>query len=207
VEGEQEAVVLGNPPGQSLAKLLLGRLDALMGEGGQPGRISLAGNHRLKHGPAALAKHVAEQAGDLDIGLLQRLVDALHVPRLVANQLLARAHQGAQLLGGNIGNKARPDQAVREELPQPCGIVHVALATRHILHVRRIGQHQGKIFIARQHLPDRLPVDAGRLHDDVSDAVLRQPIQQLQQTFRGRGKNLRVGGHLAFLRNANTGHN
>src|SRR3954452_9755209 len=45
------------------------------------------------------------------------------------------------------------------------GVAHVALAARHVLDVPRVGQHQLEVAVA-QDVPDRLPVDAGRLHGD-----------------------------------------
>ena len=55
----------------------------------------------------------------------------------------------------------------------------------HVLDLRRVGQDQHEPALG-QDVPDRLPVDAGRLHGDVGAAVLRQPLGQLEQA-RGRG--------------------
>src|SRR6266567_854239 len=43
---------------------------------GQAMRIAHAGDHRLDHAPAAHPRDVADHRGQLDVGLLQRLLDA-----------------------------------------------------------------------------------------------------------------------------------
>jgi hypothetical protein len=94
-----------------------------------------------------------------------------------AHQLLAGAQQVAHLLGRFVGHEAGPDQPMRHQIGQPCGVVDVGLASRHVLHVGRVGQHQLELAVG-QNVPDRLPVDAGRLHGDVRRAFRRQPIGQ-----------------------------
>ena len=53
MELEQEAVVSCQVAAQRFAKLLLRGSDPPIGQAGQDRRISLAGDHRLDHGPAA----------------------------------------------------------------------------------------------------------------------------------------------------------
>ena len=64
------------------------------------------------------------------------------------------------------GTKLAPDQAVRVTGRPASRIVHVALAPRHVLHVRRIGQHQLELAVV-QDVPHRLPVHPRRLHRHV----------------------------------------
>lgn len=107
----------------------------------------------------------------------------------LANQLLARPQQAAQLLRRLVRHEARPDQAMGLQVAQPVAVADVALAPRHILHVRRIRQHQLSLAVV-QHVPDRLPVNPGRLHHHVIDAVAIQPIRQRQQLTRRRLEGL-----------------
>jgi hypothetical protein len=54
-----------------------------------------------------------------------------------AYELIAwRAQQVAHLPGLRSQHKARPDQIVRQQFGQPCGIVNFGLASRDVLHVR-----------------------------------------------------------------------
>jgi len=55
MELEQEAVMSGQAAPQRLAKLLWRRLDPPVRQGGQDGRLGLAGDHRLDHRPTAEA--------------------------------------------------------------------------------------------------------------------------------------------------------
>jgi hypothetical protein len=49
-------------------------------------------------------------------GILQGLLDPLHMAAAFANELLTRAQQIAHLLGCRVGNEAAPDQAMRHQV-------------------------------------------------------------------------------------------
>ena len=98
----------------------------------------------------------------------------------LAHQLLAGAQQAALFLRRGIGDETAADQAMRQQIGQPSCVVHVGLAAGHVLDMRRIGQGQRKIAVAED-VPDRLPVDPGRLHHDVGAALGSQPLRQRQQ--------------------------
>lgn len=83
------------------------------------------------------------------------------------------------------GHEAAPDEAVGEKIGDPHRVVHVSLPPGDVPAVRRVGEDQ--VEAAFEHVPDRPPVNAGRLHGDVGDAVAGQPVRQLQQG-RGRGR-------------------
>jgi hypothetical protein len=68
-----------------------------------------------------------------------------------------------------IGHEACADQAMRQQVGEPTCIVDVSLAARDILDVGRIGQDQFEIAVAED-VPNRLPVDTGRFHDNVRAA-------------------------------------
>ena len=142
MKAQQEAVLLRHAAAKGFAQLLLRALHPPIGKTGQFGGVGFARNQRLDHGPAALAHHVGEHRIQFDVGVLQRLLHAQHVARLLANQLFARAQQGAHLLSLRIRHEARPDQAMCQQFAQPRRVIDVALAARHILHVRGVCQHQ-----------------------------------------------------------------
>jgi hypothetical protein len=112
---------------------------------------------------------------ELDVGVLECLLQALDMAAALPHQLLAGAQQVAHLLGLLIRHKAAADQAMRQQIGQPGGVIHVGLAPRHVLDVCGVRQHQGEIAVA-QDMPHRLPVDAGRLHRDVDTSLGREPF-------------------------------
>ena len=107
---QQEAVMFGQPPMQSIVEFLGRGLDAAMGQGRQLMRVAHAGDHGLDHPPAADAHDVADHRVESDVGLCQRLLDALHLPRLLTHHLLAGAHQRTQFLDLLLRHEARPDE-------------------------------------------------------------------------------------------------
>ena len=148
----------------------LGRgLDAALHETEQRVGVALAGDQGADDGAAGLTHNLGQHRAELQVGVLQRLLDALGVAGLLAHELLAGAQQGAHVLGRRLGHKARPHQAVCQEIGQPSrvghigvghiGVGHIGLAAGHVLHVCRVGQDQGNVAIGED-VPDRLPVDA-----------------------------------------------
>ena len=92
-----------------------------------------------------------------------------------------------------------------EEVGQPGRIVHVGLAARHGFDELSIGQDENPIRLA-QHGPDRLPIDARGLHDDVGDAITGQPGRQALQVRRGGGEGLDMSLDTPALGQAHAGH-
>jgi hypothetical protein len=68
---------------------------------------------------------------------------------------------------------------VWQPLRDPLAILHVGLAPRHVLEVRRIDQQTGEAIFER--VVNRFPVDAGALHRHVRDRVRFQPVAQREQ--------------------------
>ena len=60
---------------------------------GQLRRIGDPRDHRLYHPPSAEAENIADDRVELDVGFLQRLLNALDVAGLLAALLLAGAQQ------------------------------------------------------------------------------------------------------------------
>jgi hypothetical protein len=110
-----------------------------------------------------------------NVGVLERLLQALHVPDPLAHELLARARELSQLLDGLERDEAPPDEPMRQQLREPLGVLDVGLASRHVLDVLGVGQDQLEALL--HHVPHRLPVDPGRLHHDVRDLVEPEPIE------------------------------
>jgi hypothetical protein len=80
----------------------------------------------------------------------------------------------AHLLGRRLGHEAGADQAMGQQVRQPERVGDIGLAAGHVLHVRRIGQHQGEVTVG-QDVPDRLPINACRLDHQVRAALLGEP--------------------------------
>ena len=129
-----------------------------MGQSGQSSGLGFAvglqptgltrGDQRFDHPTAGQTDDVGDHRVELDVGVLQRLLQALDMAAALAHQLLAGAQQGAHFLGLLVRHKTAPDQAVRQKIGEPGGIVDVGLAPRHVLDMRRVRQHQREIAVA-----------------------------------------------------------
>ena len=125
--------------------------------------------------------------------VFERLLQALRVPRDLADQLLAGPRQVAQFLDRGRRHEAAPNQPVRQQVGDPGRVVPVALAARNVPDVLRVGEHQRERLFVFEDVPHRLPVHAGRLHRHVRAARLGQPGRQFEQTRR-RSRKLPVLG-------------
>ena len=123
---------------------------------------------------------------------------------LVTDQLLARAGEVAPRLLRHRGHEARANEAMGQQIRQPGGVIHVGLAPRHRLDVPGIGQHEFEAV--GKHGPDRLPVHAGGLHGDDSDARAGQPPGQALQLCGGGREGLDKAGRTAGLGDARARH-
>ena len=147
VQAQQEAVPHGDASLQGGAQRLRRCLDAALHQGEQLVRISLAVDQRVQDGTAALAHDLAQHRAELEVGVLERFLQPLHVAGLFAHQLLAGAQQRAQVLRRRFGHEARADQAVRQQVGQPQRVGNVGLAAGHILDVGGIGEDQRELAI------------------------------------------------------------
>jgi hypothetical protein len=68
---------------------------------------------------------------------------------------------------------------------------HIGLATRHVVHVRRV--QQPTLDLVLQQLPDRLPVAPGRLHPHPGHPEAAQPLGQQHQPGGRRGEPAGLG--------------
>ena len=101
----------------------------------------LAGDQGLDDPSTAEAQDVGHHRIELDVGILQRLLDALDVAGAFTHHLLACTQQVAHLLGRLVGHETGPDQSMGHQIGQPCGVVDVGLTARHVLDVRRVSQN------------------------------------------------------------------
>ena len=127
------------------------------------------------------------------------------MPRLLAPQLLAGAHQRPQFLDVFLRHETRLDQPAGQQISDPHRIIDVRLAAGNLLDVRRIGHDQREIARA-QDLPHRRPVHPGRLHRDLRAPARRQPRQQRQQTLRRRRESPAFPRRLAAHRQPHASH-
>jgi hypothetical protein len=146
-----------------------------------PVGIGLAGSKGGEDGAAGLAHDI----GELEVGILERLLDALDVGGLLAHELLAGPKQVPQRAGALVGNEAQADQAMREQVGKPDRVGDVGLAAGHVLHVRGVGE----ISVWPSPRPSaastcQTPVDAGRLRGDDRTVVAFQPVRQGEEPRR-----------------------
>jgi hypothetical protein len=94
---------------------------------------------------------------------------------------------------------------VRHQIGQPGGVVDVGLAPRHVLDVGGVGQRQLEFAIGED-MPNRLPINTGGLHDNVSHAVLGQPLRQRQQSLGCGLEGMHLCAYLALSHVTHTGH-
>lgn len=95
MQPEHEAVVFLHAPAQRFHDLRARGTQPLAGEIGELLRIAFAGDDGVEKRTAAGAQDVADDPDDLDVGVLERLLDALLVARELAHELLARAREVA----------------------------------------------------------------------------------------------------------------
>ena len=124
----EQRVVAGEPAlerfaqrGDLLAQRALGQLGEHVG-------IVSAGDQRVEHLPGRDAEHLGGDRGQLDPGVLQRLLDPLDLAGALLDLGLAVADQVAQLAQRAGRHEARPHQAVLDQLASPLGILDVAFA-------------------------------------------------------------------------------
>ena len=135
--------------------------------------------HRPRRDPGDVADH----AGQLDVGPFQRLLEAVDLGGALPHQTAPVAGQLPQLACGPIGHETAAQQSMAQQIRQPFGIAHIALASGHHLDVGGIDQQQREPVL--QQIPDRLPVDAGALHREWVTPPCAN--QSPRATVRGHG--------------------
>ena len=131
------------------------------------------------------------------VGVFQDLRDAVDVVAPLADDCLPQAGQVAQIPHRGGRHEAAPQQAALQQLRQPLRVLDIGLAARQHLRVPRI--HQPDLHRAFEDGEHRPPIDPGRFHRDLGDAVRDQPREQFSQTPQRGRKGLGLGPALAGL--------
>src|SRR5215208_71557 len=186
VQTQQKAVVLSDLAVKSRLKLIRIGAQQTCGTGEQSVGTRLHLNQTANDGAPAHPEEVADEAGNLQIGVLERLLQPQAMLRDLPPELLPRPREVPELLDRGGWDEAPPNESMRHQVGEPGGIVHIALAPWDRAHVPGIGQHQGELRL--ENVPDRLPIHAGGFEGDDLALVCTQPLGQRQQPPHGRGK-------------------
>jgi len=121
-------------------------------------------------------------------------VQPVRLPLALTDLRLAVASQVPQHPDRLRRHEAPLQQTRLQELTQPGGVRDIGLAARHLLDVTRIDKQTVELILEDR--PDRLPIDAGRLHRHLRHPVRLRPVAQRQQPAH-RGLKLRHFLHTA----------
>jgi len=159
--------------------------------------VTLAGDDVAQDEQPRHAGDVADDVGQLEIHLLQRLLHVLNLTGAALDQVVAMARQGAQ--GADVfgGTKGCLKQAVGVQLLNPLAVQDIRLATRHLLEVPRVDQVDTKAFGLEQVI-DGNPIHAGGFHRYGVYATGGEPIDQRVQVARKGGKDAHARVGAAF---------
>lgn len=106
-------------PLQGLGQLLSFLFHPSASQFGQLLRILLPFQHGLQNRPSRVAGDIAGDGGQFDIGVFERLLDAIDQPCSISCQATAVARQVPQFPLGTCRHKARPQQAMLEQVGDP----------------------------------------------------------------------------------------
>jgi len=104
-------------------------------------------DQRPQHGPPGHAQHIGGDAGQLDVGGLQQLLQPVALGALALHQLAPVAQQLTQGSQRLRRHEAGLDQAVTHQIGDPLGILHIGLAARHVADMPRIADDQGEVSL------------------------------------------------------------
>ena len=128
-----------------------------------------------QHQPARHAQHVRGDRVELDPGVLEHLLHPLLLGGVGLDQPLAVAGQVPQLADLGRGHERPRSRPCSSSWASHAASARSVLRPGHHLHV--LGVHQPQVEPAvLQHVPDRLPVRAGRFHHHLGHAVGGQPV-------------------------------
>ena len=177
------------PEGQTQRRDLLAQHP--FGQLGERVRITFPGDEGPQHGPARHPQHVGGHRVELDPGVLQDLLHPLTFGGVGLDQPFAVPGQVTQLPDRSRRHERSSEQPMLQQLRQPGRVGHVSLAARHHLDVLGVDQLEVKVPLF-EHVPDRLPVGAGRFHHDLDDPVGTQPVSELLKARGERQERARL---------------
>jgi hypothetical protein len=153
-----------------------------LGELGQDLGVMGAGDQRVEHLAGGHAEHLGGDRGELDPGVLQGLLDTLHLAGAFLDLCLAVADQVTQFPQRPGRHEARPDEPVLDQLTAPLGILDVAFASGDVAQVASVVEPA--LEFALEQVEHRAPVHAGGLHPDDGHHPATQPVGEQQQPGR-----------------------
>jgi hypothetical protein len=116
-------------------------------------------------------------AGELDPGVLEHLLEPLDRPGPLVDLRLAKPGQIAQLADLPRRHEAGADQPVLHQLADPFRVLDVPFAAGDVAQVLRVEQSALESILER--LEHGLPVRAGRFHSDQRHCEPRQPLAEV----------------------------
>ena len=167
----------------------LGRATAAMPMRGQLHRVAFSRNNGPNDAEPRQARDVAEDRGQLQIHLHQRLLHALDVHRRQFDERVAMPDVGPQRGEGLCRPKAAAQEADAVQVPQPLSVRYVALPPRHVPHVPRIDQVDGDAA-GLEDLVHRNPKHPRRFQRHTRYATRHEPVRQAVQIGRERPERL-----------------
>jgi hypothetical protein len=173
---QQQAVVPADAPGQRPLQLCPLRPQPAFSQVRQRRRVGRALENGREHRPSRHAHDVGGNAGHLEVGVFEHLLQPIDGGRALVDEGRARAGQVAQFALGPIRDEARAHQSMLEQVGDPLGILDIRLAPRHGLDVR--GSDDQHLKLVFEDVVDGLPIDAGTLHGHVRAAGRRQPLRE-----------------------------
>ena len=126
---DQQHVVVGEAPLKRFSERGDLLAQAALGELGQDLGVMRAGDQRVEHPPGGHAEHLAGDRGELDSGVLQGLLDPLHLAGAFLDLRLAVANQVTQFPQRAGRHEARANEPVLDQLTAPLGILNIAFAS------------------------------------------------------------------------------
>src|SRR5207302_1553080 len=87
-------------------------------------------------------------------------------------------------------------ETASQQTRDPFSILYIGFATRYRFDVPRVRQDEYETRL--EYVPDRFPINSGRLECDVRDAFGREPISQRQQIVGNRAKGVHRLARLAI---------
>jgi len=121
-------------------------------------------DHSPQNRSTALAKRVASDACQLDVGILEDFLNAACNPRMLLRQTGSRPSKIAQIANQHRGYEAAPQESVLQKFRDPLTVFRICLASWNSFDVLCVGQQDLKVTF--ENVPHWLPINACGLHCD-----------------------------------------
>jgi hypothetical protein len=158
---------------QSRNDLLLRGLHTWMHEPGSVDRVAFSRTPCLHDPFPREAEPIAEHHRQCPPGCFQHCVDAIDQPSSLLDQAHTQPSEIAQIVLFLTGNNAGGEQALRQHIGHPVGILHLCLPAWNCLEMLRIGDKQFKEPF--QTSRDWHPIASCAFHSNSTALFLHQP--------------------------------